>query len=58
MNGHAQGQNSNNYNNKIYGDDSIEQKLAIPAYKRKNINLDDDTDSDGRAKTLDFNEED
>ena len=48
----------NNYNNKIYGDDSIEQKLAIPAYKRKNINLDDDTDSSGRAKTLDFNEED
>ncbi len=48
----------NNHNNQIYGDDSVEQKLAIPAYKRKNINLDDDTDSDGRAKTLDFNEED
>jgi len=48
----------NNYNNQIYGDDSMEQKLAIPAYKRKNINLDDDNDSDSRAKTLDFNEED
>ena len=48
----------NNHNNQTYGDDSVEQKLAIPAYKRKNINLDDDTDSDGRAKTLDFNEED
>jgi len=48
----------NNYNNQIYGDDSMEQKLAIPAYKRKNINLDDDDDSDSRAKTLDFNEED
>ena len=48
----------NNHNNQIYGDDSVEQKLAIPAYKRKNINLDDDTDSDSRAKTLDFNEED
>ena len=48
----------NNHNNQIYGDDSMEQKLAIPAYKRKNINLDDDTDSGGRAKTLDFNEED
>ena len=48
----------NNHNNQIYGDDSIEQKLAIPAYKRKNINLDDDCDSDGRAKTLDFTEED
>ena len=48
----------NNHNNKIYGDDSIEQKLGIPAYKRKNINLDDDTDSGGRAKTLDFSEED
>ena len=47
-----------NHNNQIYGDDSIEQKLAIPAYKRKNINLDDDCDSDGRAKTLDFTEED
>jgi cell division protein FtsZ len=48
----------NNHNNQIYGDDSMEQKLAIPAYKRKNINLDDDIDSDSRAKTLDFNEED
>ena len=48
----------NNHNNQIYGDDYVEQKLAIPAYKRKNINLDDDTDSDSRAKTLDFNEED
>ena len=48
----------NNHNNQIYGDDSIEQKLAIPSYKRKNINLDDDCDSDGRAKTLDFTEED
>ena len=47
-----------NHNNQIYGDNSIEQKLAIPAYKRKNINLDDDCDSDGRAKTLDFSEED
>jgi len=47
-----------NHNNQIYGDNSIEQKLAIPAYKRKNINLDDDCDSDGRAKTLDFTEED
>ncbi len=47
-----------NHNNQIYGDDSIEQKLAIPAYKRKNINLDDDCDSDGRAKTLNFSEED
>ena len=48
----------NNHNNQIYGDDSIEQKLAIPAYKRKNINLDDDSDSGDVAKTLDFNEED
>jgi len=48
----------NNHNNQIYGDDSIEQKLAIPAYKRKNINLDDDSDSGDGAKTLDFNEED
>ena len=48
----------NNHNNQIYGDDSVEQKLAIPAYKRKNINLDDDADSGGRAKTLDFSEED
>ncbi len=48
----------NNHNNQIYGDDSIEQKLAIPAYKRKNINLEDDSDSEGRAKTLDFTEED
>ena len=48
----------NNHNNQIYGDDSMEQKLAIPAYKRKNINLDDDIDPDSRAKTLDFNEED
>ncbi len=48
----------NNHNNQIFGDDSIEQKLAIPAYKRKNINLDDDSYSEDTSKTLDFNEED
>ena len=48
-----------NHKNKIYNNDSIEQKLAIPAFKRKNINLDEDdglpTDN---SKTIDFSEED
>ena len=48
-----------NHKNKIYNNDSIEQKLAIPAFKRKNINLDEDeglpTDT---SKTIDFSEED
>ena len=47
----------NNHNNQNYGDESLEQKLAIPAYKRKNISLDDDASSD-ESKTLDFTEED
>ena len=47
----------NNHNSQNYGDESLEQKLAIPAYKRKNISLDDDASSD-ESKTLDFTEED
>ena len=47
----------NNHNSQNYGDESLEQKLAIPAYKRKNITLDDDASSD-ESKTLDFTEED
>ena len=47
----------NNHNSQNYGDESLEQKLAIPAYKRKNITLDDDASSD-ESKTLDFSEED
>jgi len=47
----------NNHNSQNYSDESLEQKLAIPAYKRKNISLDDDASSD-ESKTLDFTEED
>ena len=47
----------NNHNSQNYGDESLEQKLAIPAYKRKNISLDDDASSD-ESKPLDFTEED
>ena len=47
----------NNHNSQNNGDESLEQKLAIPAYKRKNISLDDDASSD-ESKTLDFTEED
>lgn len=47
----------NNHNNHNYGDESLEQKLAIPAYKRKNISLDDESGSE-ESKTLDFTEED
>ena len=47
----------NNHNNQNYGDESLEQKLAIPAYKRKNISLDDESSGE-ESKTLDFTEED
>jgi cell division protein FtsZ len=47
----------NNHNNHNYSDESLEQKLAIPAYKRKNISLDDESGSE-ESKTLDFTEED
>ena len=40
------------------GDETYEQKLAIPAYKRKNINLDNDASDNDQTKTLDFTEED
>ena len=49
----------NNYQNKNYKDESYEQKLAIPAFKRKNIILEDEEESDlDNTKTLDFTEED
>ena len=48
-----------NHKNKIYNNDSIEQKLAIPAFKRKNINLDEDEGlPNDNSKTIDFSEED
>ncbi len=47
-----------NFNNKSFKDSSIEQKLAIPAYKRKNIYLDNDVSDSNDGKTLNFTEED
>ena len=48
-----------NHQNKNYKDESYEQKLAIPAFKRKNIILEDEEESDlDNTKTLDFTEED
>ena len=46
------------HNNNSSGDETYEQKLAIPAYKRKNINLDNDASDNDQTKTLDFTEED
>ena len=49
----------NDYNNQIYDKDSYEEKLAIPAFKRKNINLSTDDDIiNNNTKTINFNEED
>ena len=48
----------NDHNNQNFGDESLEQKLAIPAYKRKNISLDEDSSDSEESKTLDFTEED
>ena len=48
----------NDHNNQNFGDESLEQKLAIPAYKRKNISLDEDYSDSEESKTLDFTEED
>ena len=48
----------NDHNNQNFGDQSLEQKLAIPAYKRKNISLDEDSSDSEESKTLDFTEED
>ena len=48
----------NDHNNQNFGDESLEQKLAIPAYKRKNISLDEDSSYSEESKTLDFTEED
>ena len=48
----------NDHNNQNFGDESLEQKLAIPAYKRKNISLDEDSSNGEESKTLDFTEED
>ena len=48
-----------NHKNNIYQEDPFQQKLAIPAFKRKNINLDDeDSLSSENSKTIDFSEED
>tara|TARA_Y100000748_G_scaffold246672_1_gene211179 strand:+ start:1467 stop:2891 length:1425 start_codon:yes stop_codon:yes gene_type:complete len=48
-----------NHKNNIYKEDPFQQKLAIPAFKRKNINLDDeDSLSSENSKTIDFSEED
>ncbi|MFL2991513.1 MAG: cell division protein FtsZ [Cytophagales bacterium] len=48
-----------NHKNNIYQEDPLQQKLAIPAFKRKNINLDDeDSLSIENSKTIDFSEED
>ena len=48
-----------NHKNNIYQEDPLQQKLAIPAFKRKNINLDDeDSLSSENSKTIDFSEED
>lgn len=46
------------HNNNSSGEETYEQKLAIPAYKRKNINLDNDASDNDQTKTLDFTEED
>ena len=46
------------HNNNSFGEETYEQKLAIPAYKRKNINLDNDASDNDQTKTLDFTEED
>ena len=49
----------NDYNNQIYDKDFYEEKLAIPAFKRKNINLSTDDDIiNNNTKTINFNEED
>ena len=49
----------NNHQNSNYKDESYEQKLAIPAFKRKNIVLEDEEESSSdNTKTLDFSEED
>ena len=49
----------NNHQNSNYKDESYEQKLAIPAFKRKNIVLEDEEESTSEnTKTLDFSEED
>ena len=48
----------NDHNNQNFGDESLEQKLAIPAYKRKNISLDEESSNSEESKTLDFTEED
>ena len=49
----------NDYKNQIYDKDSYEEKLAIPAFKRKNINLSTDDDIiNNNTKTINFNEED
>ena len=49
----------NNFKNQGFDNDSFEQKLAIPAFKRKNINLSSDEDIiDENTKTINFNEED
>ena len=46
------------HNNNSAGEETYEQKLAIPAYKRKNINLNNDSSDNDQTKTLDFTEED
>ena len=46
------------HKNKNFSQDTHEQKLAIPAYKRKNINLDNESSENDQSKTLDFTEED
>ena len=46
------------HKNKSFSQDTHEQKLAIPAYKRKNINLDNESSENDQSKTLDFTEED
>jgi len=46
------------HKNKSFSQDTHEQKLAIPAYKRKNINLDNESSENDESKTLDFTEED
>ena len=49
----------NNHQNSNYKDESYEQKLAIPAFKRKNIVLEDEEEpTSDNTKTLDFSEED
>ena len=49
----------NKHQNSNYKDESYEQKLAIPAFKRKNIVLEDEEESTSdNTKTLDFSEED